>query len=228
MGGSAKILLVSNSPADAEGLAQMLREVGEGREVQTVTDKEAALRVVEQEKVEVVFSHLRDGPLVSTRFLNEVWKRNSQSNRFMVGDGSVDADAVVHCALGGHQFIREPVDEATLKAALHRADSIKRFVRNERIQVMVSKMRTFPSRPTLYLEVMRELRSQNASPIAVGELVGKDLAISTKLIQVVNSAFYALEQKITDPASAVTFLGLQATASLVLCIEAFNQFDKFK
>jgi HD-like signal output (HDOD) protein len=47
------------------------------------------------------------------------------------------------------------------------------------------------------------LRSPTASAAAVGELVEKDLAISTKLIQVVNSAFYGLAQQVTDPAAAV-------------------------
>ncbi|MGZ8900993.1 MAG: HDOD domain-containing protein, partial [Limisphaerales bacterium] len=89
-------------------------------------------------------------------------------------------------------------------------------------------MRTLPSRPSLYLEVMRELRSPAASASTVGELVEKDLAISTKLIQVVNSAFYGLSQQVTDPAAAVLLLGLETTASLVLSIEAFARFDKVK
>jgi putative nucleotidyltransferase with HDIG domain len=89
-------------------------------------------------------------------------------------------------------------------------------------------MRTLPSRPSLYLEVMRELRSPTASASTVGELVEKDLAISTKLIQVVNSAFYGLAQQVTDPAAAVLLLGLETTASLVLSIEAFARFDKVK
>ena len=89
-------------------------------------------------------------------------------------------------------------------------------------------MRTLPSRPSLYLEVMRELRSPTASAATVGELVEKDLAISTKLIQVVNSAFYGMSQQVTDPAAAVLLLGLETTASLVLSIEAFARFDKVK
>ena len=75
---------------------------------------------------------------------------------------------------------------------------------------------------------MRELRSPTASAATVGELVEKDLAISTKLIQVVNSAFYGLAQQVTDPAAAVLLLGLETTASLVLSIEAFARFDKVK
>ena len=135
---------------------------------------------------------------------------------------------MVTCALGSHHFLQKPLDAQTLASALSRADAINQYVRNDRIQSLVSRMRTLPSRPSLYLEVMRELRSPTASAATVGELVEKDLAISTKLIQVVNSAFYGLAQQVTDPAVGVLLLGLETTASLVLSIEAFARFDKVK
>jgi putative nucleotidyltransferase with HDIG domain len=78
------------------------------------------------------------------------------------------------------------------------------------------------------MELMRELRSSKASAQAVGELISKDLAISSKLIQVVNSAYYGWARQVSEPADAVLLLGLEATASLVLSIESFARFDKIK
>src|SRR5262245_622953 len=228
MPGPAQILLVSDFPSENDGLELLLRLIAGERGVQVVTDEPAALNVVELEKPEIVFAHLKAGALPSIQFLNEVWKRNPKSARFLVADSILDSDALVRCVLGAHQFISKPVDKPTVVAALERADAIKRFVRNERIQALVSKMRTLPTRPSLYLDVMRELRSSTASAATVGELVSKDLAISTKLIQVVNSAFFGIEQQVTDPAAAVLLLGLEMTGSLVLSIEAFARFDKVK
>src|SRR5262249_8047361 len=141
---------------------------------------------------------------------------------------SIDSDVMVTCVLGAHHFLQKPLDLSALQAALHRADSMNRLLRNERIQSLVSRMRTLPSRPSLYLELMRELLSSNARAITVGELVAKDLAISARLIQVVNSAYYGLQQHVSDPAAAVLLLGLETTSSLVLSIEAFARFDKVK
>jgi putative nucleotidyltransferase with HDIG domain len=78
------------------------------------------------------------------------------------------------------------------------------------------------------MELMRELRSSNASAAVVGDLVAKDLAISTKLIQVANSAYYGADQQVSEPGAAVLLLGMETTASLVLSIEAFARFDKLK
>src|SRR4029079_13323754 len=141
---------------------------------------------------------------------------------------TADSDVLVRCALGPHQFIPVPINPEKLDAALARAASIKRSVNNEKIRSLVSRMRTLPSRPALSIEVMRELRSAKASARAVGELVSKDLAISTKLIQVANSAFYSAEQKVSTPAEAVLLLGLESTAALVLSIQTFTKLDKLK
>jgi putative nucleotidyltransferase with HDIG domain len=92
----------------------------------------------------------------------------------------------------------------------------------------VSRIRTFPSRPTIYVEVIKELRSSNASAQTVGELVSRDLAISTKLLQITNSAFFGFNRPVSKPGDAVLLLGMETTASLVLGIEAFAQLDNVK
>jgi putative nucleotidyltransferase with HDIG domain len=227
MSGETQILVFSDFPSEGEVIEQTLREIS-GRAVQAVLDEETALQTLGAHTPEIVFAHLRAGAVASTSFLNEVWTRKPQTTRFLLGDSTADSDVLVRCALGPHQFIPGPINPEKLDAALARADSIKRIVNNEKIRSLVSRMRTLPSRPALSIEVMRELRSAKASASAVGELVSKDLAISTKLIQVANSAFYSAEQKVSTPAEAVLLLGLESTAALVLSIETFTKLDKLK
>ena len=225
--GTARILLVADEPRDLATLKNFLAEAAPERGVHTVSNSKEALTALEKSDFEVVFCDLSSGPEVGAQFLQEVWKIRPRTVRFLLARG-LTPDLMVTCALGSNHFLQKPLDAHTISSALNRADAISQYVRNDRIQSLVSRMRTLPSRPSLYLEVMRELRSPTASAITVGELVEKDLAISTKLIQVVNSAFYGMAQQVTDPAAAVLLLGLETTASLVLSIEAFARFDKVK
>jgi putative nucleotidyltransferase with HDIG domain len=78
------------------------------------------------------------------------------------------------------------------------------------------------------LEVMRELRSTEASVERVAAIVSKDLGISTKLVQLVNSPFYGLNQAVAEVQEAIAFLGLSTTINVVMSIEAFSRFDKIK
>ena len=225
--GSARILLLVDEPGELSKLKAVLAEAAPERGVFSATTQKDALAALEKNDFECVFCDLTTGPEVGSQFLQEIWKLRPRTVRFLLAR-SITPDLMVTCALGANHFLQKPLDALTIGSALSRADAINQFVRNDRIQSLVSRMRTLPSRPSLYLEVMRELRSPTASATTVGELVGKDLAISTKLIQVVNSAFYGLAQQVTDPAAAVLLLGLETTASLVLSIEAFARFDKVK
>lgn len=227
MSGTARILLVADEPRDLAAIKGLLLEAAPERTVHSSVTTKEALALLEKEDFEVVMADLGAGPEVAAQFLQEVWKQRPRTVRFLIARG-LTPDLMVTCALGSHHFLQKPLDAHGVSSALTRADAINQYVRNDRIQSLVSRMRTLPSRPSLYLEVMRELRSPTASAATVGELVEKDLAISTKLIQVVNSAFYGMSQQVTDPAAAVLLLGLETTASLVLSIEAFARFDKVK
>jgi putative nucleotidyltransferase with HDIG domain len=227
MSGTARILLVADEPRDLAALKALVSEAAPDRGIHTASSTKDGLATLDKEDFEVVFADLNAGPEVAAQFLQEVWKQRPRTVRFLLARG-LTPDLMVTCALGSHHFLQKPLDAVTIASALARADAINQYVRTDRIQSLVSRMRTLPSRPSLYLEVMRELRSPTASAATVGELVEKDLAISTKLIQVVNSAFYGMSQQVTDPAAAVLLLGLETTASLVLSIEAFARFDKVK
>ena len=67
----------------------------------------------------------------------------------------------------------------------------------------------------------------NASVSAVSELVSKDLAIASKLIQRPIPLITA-PIKMSDPSAAVLPPGLETTSALVLSIEAFARSDKLK
>lgn len=222
-----RILLVADDPAENAGLKAIFEQLPAEWKLIFSSAPDDALSQLDQIEFDAVFVDLAAGPGAGTTFLQEVWRKQPKPVRFLLG-GSVDQQTIVTCVLGANQFLEKPLDLPKLQAALNRAEAIDRLVRNKKIQTLVSRMRTFPSRPSLYIEVMREIRSSDASPQTVGELVAKDLAISTKLLQVVNSAYYGMAQHVSDPGDAVLMLGLEATASLVLSIEAFARFDKVK
>lgn len=50
----------------------------------------------------------------------------------------------------------------------------------------------------------------------------------SKLLQVVNSAFFGLRRTISSPAHAVALLGIDSVKSLVLSVQVFSQFEGLK
>ena len=222
-----RILVLSDSRADSEGISPAFADLPFGWKVHFSNSQADALCVLSQVDFDLLFVDLSAGPLAGIQFLGQVWQRHPQIIRFLLGP-SYDSDVMLTCVMGGHQFIQKPLSVSSVRASLDRAQMMDRMLQDKAVQSVVSRIRTFPSRPTIYVEVMKELRSPNASAITVGEIVSKDLAISTKLIQVINTAPFGLLQPVTTPADAVLMLGMEITASLVLGIEAFARLDHIK
>jgi HD-like signal output (HDOD) protein len=102
------------------------------------------------------------------------------------------------------------------------------FLQNEHLKSLVARMGVLPSLPSLYFKVLQELQSPTSSVDRIGELVAMDIAMSAKLLQLVNSAFFGIRRKVSNPAEAVQFLGVGTVRSLALSIHAFSCFDQAK
>ncbi len=85
-----------------------------------------------------------------------------------------------------------------------------------------------PSLPTTYFEVLKQVESASSTVQSVGEVIMQDPAMTARLLQMVNSAAFALAQKVTDPTDAVSLLGMETVKSLVLCLQVFGQNDTAK
>src|SRR5207237_4368608 len=124
------------------------------------------------------------------------------------------------------QFLMKPCDLQTLKTALIRVCALDVFLHNEKLKTLVSKMSVLPSVPSVYFRVLKELQSPLATTERVGEIVATDPAMAAKLLQLVNSAFFGVARKISNPAEAVQLLGISTVRSLALSMHAFSSFEQ--
>jgi HD-like signal output (HDOD) protein len=60
----------------------------------------------------------------------------------------------------------------------------------------------------------------------IGELIGSDLALSAKVLQLVNSSFFGLAQHVSSPKHAASLLGLNVIRPLVLFVSAYSQCEE--
>src|SRR5262249_55529513 len=82
---------------------------------------------------------------------------------------------------------------------------------------------SIPSLPAEYRQIMQELQSDEPSLEKVGKIIAKDIGMTAKVLQLINSAFFGLRGRISSPEQAVRLLGLDTISSLVLVISVFSQ-----
>jgi putative nucleotidyltransferase with HDIG domain len=70
------------------------------------------------------------------------------------------------------------------------------------------------------------MQSDDPAIRKVGEIISKDISMTAKILQMVNSAFFGLFQKIKSPEQAVMMLGMETIKALVLSVKIFSEFNQ--
>jgi HD-like signal output (HDOD) protein len=86
-------------------------------------------------------------------------------------------------------------------------------------------MQTLPSPPPLYAEVIEVAQSPDGSLDKIGEIIQRDIGMTAKILQLVNSAFFGLRRPISNPVQAVRLIGLQTVKARILAVQIFRGFD---
>ena len=125
-----------------------------------------------------------------------------------------------------HQQISRPFDLLTLRSVIDRATEIHGIVADPALRYVLADIRALPSLPSLYLQIVEELDSDDPSIRRVGEIVAGDIGMSTKVLQVANSVLFGARVRISDPIQATVQLGADLVKSLVLMTKVFDQCDE--
>jgi HD-like signal output (HDOD) protein len=99
------------------------------------------------------------------------------------------------------------------------------WVNNDALKSLASSLSSLPSMPSVYFDILKSLESPDTTVEQVGATIARDAAMTAKMLQLVNSAFFGLHRQLTDPAEAVMQLGLETIKSLVLGIHVFSQLE---
>jgi putative nucleotidyltransferase with HDIG domain len=218
------ILLADTETGTAEELQQALGQEWLITWVQTGTAAVEELKKREYHGL-VVSLHLAD--LKPAQLLNRVRQKYPKTVRFVVATEK-DRGRVVKEALGAHQFLTRPFDADGLRTTIQRAMASDVWIASENLHKLVARVRSLPAIPALHLEIVAALRSPDSTTEEVGALIAKDMAVTAKLLQVINSAYFGLPRTVTSPADAVSLLGFETVKSMVMAVKLLNHYDRLK
>lgn len=214
------VLFVDDEPMVLDGLRRLLRPLRHEWEMEFVTSGRAALEVLERRALDVVVTDMRMPEMDGAQLLEEVRARQPKAVRIML-TGQTDREGSLRTVACAHRFIAKPCDPELIQQTLERACRLRALVSDERVAAVAGAIGTLPSLPDTYHELTREMRSGDASPRRVSEILGKDLGMTAKVLQLVNSAFFGLPRRVATVEQAVRLLGTELLRTMVLAHDAF-------
>ncbi len=219
-----RILFVDDEFRILEGLQRSLRNMGGEWEMSFAGSGQEALDTLNQKTFDVVVSDIRMPGMDGGEFLTEVKRRFPQIVRIILS-GHSDDEFIMKSVKVAHQYLAKPCDTETLKSMVMRTSRLRCLLADEPLRRVLSGIDTLPSLPSLYAEIIEELHSPEVSIQKIGKIISRDLGMTAKILQLVNSAFFGLRHRVSSPSQAVSLLGINTTRGLILSMHIFSQFD---
>ncbi|MSS71597.1 MAG: HDOD domain-containing protein [Candidatus Latescibacteria bacterium] len=102
-------------------------------------------------------------------------------------------------------------------------EGAKRTIRDR-----VRKIDGLPVFPATHAEIMKLAKSENATSEALAEQINMDLSLLATILKLVNSAYYGLRKKVDSLKVAVSLLGFEEIANLVMSAQVFQNLGGYK
>lgn len=218
-----RVLFVDDEPQVLSGLRRMLHGQRGQWQMQFAESGQQALDLMAEEPVDIVVSDMRMPGMDGAELLSEVQRRHPGTVRIILS-GSADPDSALRAAVPAHQYLSKPCDTEELKATITRVFFLRDVLNHEKLATLVSQVTTLPSSPQILARLIDELQSDNASILAIAELISQDVGMSGKIMQMVNSSFFGTPRRVEGAAHAVALLGLEVLRPLVIESGIFTEF----
>lgn len=222
-----RILMVDDDHSVLDGIRRLLHRRKDEWKIEFVTNGSDALSVMRKNKYDIIISDLLMPGMNGVILLEKVKQKYPETIRFMLS-GYNDKALIDKAVRVVHQFLAKPCNSQALEKMIEQAFELRKKLRNDKVRSILSNISSLPVMPSSYQQVIELLMEPGVSTRQIGRAISLDLGMSTKILQVVNSAFYGLRNKIVDPVHAAAYLGLKTVEGLLLSDGIFSKMSNEK
>lgn len=216
-----RVAFVDDEPNVLAGFERVLAIRADDWECCFFTNGHDALAELEAKPVDVIVSDMRMPFIDGADLLGQVRERWPATVRIILS-GHADVDAMRRMLDVAHQFVAKPCDNVTLLAIIENAVRLRGMFASPAVVETVGRVNRLPSAPRVFGELNRILADPLGNARTVGELIGTDPGLSTKVLQISNSAFFGGGKPVLDVGGAIARLGIDAVCRVVIAAQVFD------
>lgn len=220
-----RVLFVDDDSAQLQSLAARLKTAAGDWDMRFVDSSAAALAALDAAPADVVVTENRSGRLDGVSLLRAVRERLPAAVRLVLS-GQTAQEAVMQVLPVAHQFLAKPCDIGLLQQVVGRASLLQSRLYSPGVLASLGSLKSLPSVPKLYQQLSAELDDGRATPRSVAAIIEQDMAMTARLLQLVNSAYFGVSRRIAQIREAVTLLGFEPIRMLVASTELFRGMSK--
>jgi HD-like signal output (HDOD) protein len=215
-----RILFVDDEVSVLEGLQNTLRKQRRIWDMVFAPGGQAALTEMAKAPFDVIVSDMRMPGMDGPALLQEVRNRYPGVARIVLS-GQADREAVLRAIPVAHQFLTKPCDAEVLRAVIERTGNLQTILQDETSRRLVGRLDKLPSVAASYWALTKALMQPEIGLAEIADIMEEDPAMSAKVLQLVNSAYFGFAHRVTSIHQAVMYLGVELLRGLLLTARAF-------
>jgi len=217
------ILFVDDESSILDGIRRSLDADQDRWNMQFAVGGEAALEACAACNFDVVISDLRMPGMDGATLLRHIRDRFPNTARIILS-GFADAALTPRAVPVAHRFLPKPCNSSELQAAIERVCAMQDLLGSPELRKIVGGVGELPSLSATYTDLTQALKNPITSIRQVSEIIERDIAMSAKVLQLANSAFFGMARRMINLQSAVACLGMETIKNLALTSEVFRVF----
>lgn len=214
-----RILFVDDEPLVLDLYRQIGLSSGAPGSVLTASNGSDALALLANNPADVVVADLELPGMEGSELLTHIERLYPQTMRVVIS-GHSDRLGAARCLMYGHRYFEKPLEVFALSEALERVCELRQVIADPRVRAIVGGTNSLPTPPETYLRLSEALNDPNADLEEFAEIIRVDVGLTTKLLQIVNSAQFGLGRAVTTTFEAVQILGVETLRALMLALQA--------
>ncbi|RKX25113.1 MAG: hypothetical protein DRP45_06690 [Candidatus Zixiibacteriota bacterium] len=218
------IVFVGAYEGNENRFQEVRSKLGDEWEAESVANAAEALKVLDELTPKVIVSMMKLPDMDGSELLKQASEKYPRMIRFLVSDETDRATAMKSVGYV-HRLVPSSLDPCELRKMIENSVDLRDLMANEELCDRIAAVGSLPSPPETYNKLVSELKNENTSVRKIAELVGQDVAITAKLFQMINSAYFGLSGRVESVSHAINLLGLDTVQSIVLSAGVFNQFE---
>jgi HD-like signal output (HDOD) protein/CheY-like chemotaxis protein len=174
-----------------------------------------ALEILENNDIDIIVSDMRMPIMNGMELLRKVRDKHPKVYRLILS-GQVDQSEVFKAIMSGlaFEYLTKPWSNELLISKIDHILEIRRILKNEKISNLINSISHLPKN----IEILRKFEeavNKEESIERISQIIVEDVSITTKILQMVNSAYYT-NKRISSVQEALTRLGLNSVKGLIL------------
>ncbi len=209
------MLFVDDEQDVLDGLRDALRPYHRVWRMRFADSGAAALAELKAEPADVIVSAIQMAGMDGVALLTRVQERYPATIRLVLS-GYANLEVVARAATVSHRILAKPCDVGELEIVVERSCALHELTDQAEQYRVTAGATTLPSAPGLYLEVSRAIADPGTSPDLVAAVIERDPAMTAKVLQLANSAFFGTNRTVNRVRDAVVYLGSDMIKALAV------------